>query len=198
MKRVMQTILLSVTLALPVLGEDQKESSEEPLRTEAAVLVSVTGTVQAVDPAKREVTLKGPLGNTVTFAVAKRVRRFNEIKAGDNVTANYYISLAGELREPTTEEKETPITVLNGLARAPEGTEPAAGGLHQVKVVTSVEGLDLPTRTVTLKGPRGNYVTVRPQEPNNLKKLRLGDTIVVTYTEALAVSLEKVPATKVE
>jgi len=137
MKRVMQTILLSVTLALPVLGEDQKESSEEPLRTEAAVLVSVTGTVQAVDPAKREVTLKGPLGNTVTFAVDKRVRRFNEIKAGDNVTANYYISLAGELREPTTEEKETPITVLNGLARAPEGTEPAAGGLHQVKVVTS-------------------------------------------------------------
>ncbi len=30
---------------------------------------------------------------------------------------------------------------------------------------------------------------------DNLKKLRLGDTIVVTYTEALAASVEQVAAT---
>ena len=57
--------------------------------------------------------------------------------------------------------------------------------------MNSIEGLDRPTRSLTLKGPRGNYVTVRARDVNNLQKLRLGDTIVVTYAEALAVSLEK-------
>ena len=59
------------------------------------------------------------------------------------------------------------------------------------KVVATVEGLDRPTRSVTLKGPRGKYITVRARELENLQKLRLGDTIVVTYAEALAISLEK-------
>jgi hypothetical protein len=44
---------------------------------------------------------------------------------------------------------------------------------------------------VTLKGPRGNYATVRARDHRNLEKLRLGDTIVVTYTEALAISVDK-------
>ena len=34
-----------------------------------AVLVTMTASVEAIDPATREVTLKGPLGNTVTFTV---------------------------------------------------------------------------------------------------------------------------------
>jgi len=61
------------------------------------------------------------------------------------------------------------------------------------RVVTTVEGLERPTRLVTLKGPLGNYVSVRARNVDNLEKLRLGDTIVVTYTEALAISLEKAP-----
>jgi hypothetical protein len=111
-------------------------------------------------------------------------------------TASCFAQAKQSTREPTTEEKQAPLTVLGGLARAPQGTEPAGGGLHQIKAVTTVEGIDLPTQTVTLKGPRGNYVTVRAEDPENLKKLRVGDTIVVTYTEALAVSLEKAPGLK--
>jgi hypothetical protein len=52
--------------------------------------------------------------------------------------------------------------------------------------------LDRPTQTVTLKGPGGRYVTVRVADPKILEKPRLGDTVVVTAAEALAVSLEKV------
>jgi len=43
--------------------------------------------------------------------------------------------------------------------------------------------------------PRGNYATVRAKNVDNLKKLRLGDTIVVTYTEAFAVAVDKAPVT---
>ena len=196
MKTRIQTISLMLTLAFSAAAQEKKESASKPLSAGNGVLISVTADVESIDLDKREVTLKGPLGNAVTFVVDKRVQRLDQVKAGDHVSADYYVSIAAEVRLPTAEEKAGPITVLDELADAPAGTEPAGGGLHQIKIVTTVEGLDVPTQTVTLKGPRGNSVMIRVQNPDNLKKLRLGDTIVVTYTEALAVSLEKVPAKK--
>jgi hypothetical protein len=197
MKTFISGIAFICILAFPGAAQEKKESTRaDELTAAGAVLVSITAKIEAIDPAKREVTLKGPLGNTVTVAVDEKVKRLNEFKVGDHVTAEYFVAVAGELREPTAEEKASPLTIQGGAARAPEETAPAAGGLRQIKAVTTVEGIDLPTQTVTLKGPRGKYLTVRAQDPENLKKLRIGDTIVVTYTEALAVSLEKAPAAK--
>lgn len=156
------------------------------------VLVSVTASVEAIDYATREATLKGPLGNTVTFTVDQRVQRLNEIKVGDLIRADYYISIAAELRKPTPEEEEHPLVVLDAAGKAPPGTSPAAGGLRRFKVVTTIEGLDRPTETITVKGPRGNYLTARVADPSRLTQMRIGEHIVITYTEALAISLEKV------
>ncbi len=81
--------------------------------------------------------------------------------------------------------------LVDAAAKAPPGTSPAAGGLRRFKVVTTVEGLDRPTQTVTVKGPLGNCLTARVADPLNLTRMRIGDRIVVTYTEAVAISLEK-------
>jgi hypothetical protein len=156
------------------------------------VLVTITASVQAINPETREVTLKGPLGNEVTFTVDQQVKRLNEVKVGDLVEADYYVSFAAELRKPTAEEVKEPIVLLGAVGKAPPGTSPAAGGLRQFKVVTTIEGLDRPTRTITVKGPRGNYFTARVAEPSRLTQMRIGENIVLTYTEALAISLEKV------
>jgi len=172
-------------------AEQQARVSEEPLSREKTVLVTVEASIEAVDYTNREVVLKGPLGNKVTFTVDKSVKRFDEFKDCDVVRADYYVSVAAELREPTAQEKETPFVMLEEAGKAPPGTSPAAGGLRRFKVVATIEGLDRPTQTVTVRGPRGNYLTVRAQDPSRLTQLRIGDTVVVTYTEALAVSLEK-------
>jgi hypothetical protein len=164
---------------------------KEPMGREDAVLLSVTATVKAIDYTTREVTLKGPLGNEVTFTVDKRVKRLNEVKVGDEITADYYVSVAGEVREPTPEEEKEPIVALGAAGKAPPGTSPAAGGLRQFKVVTTIEGLDRPTRTITVKGPRGNYLTARVADPSRLTQVKIGDHVIVTYTEALAISLEE-------
>jgi hypothetical protein len=156
------------------------------------VLVTITASVEAVDQQKREVTLKGPLGNKETFTVDKKVKRFDEVKVGDFVRVDYYISVAAELRKATAEEKESPMTLLEAGAKAPPGVSPAVGGLRRFKVVATVEGLDRPTSTVTVKGPRDNYLTVRVPDPSRLSELRIGDNIVLTFTEAVAVGLEKV------
>ena len=183
----------AVMLALGVSTSIQAQDTplHEAMSREEAVLLSVTAKVEAVDLEKREITLKGPLGNVETLTVEKTVKRLDEVKPGDEVTAKYYVSVAAELREPTQQEKENPIMIVTGAAKAPKSSDPAAAGVRVIQVVATVEGLQRPTRMVTLKGPRGNYLNVRAKDPKRLEKLHLGDTIVVTFTEALAISLEK-------
>jgi hypothetical protein len=185
----------SICAALLLAGNASIMAAEQqsgaPPSREETVLVTATASIEAIDYTNREVVLKGPLGNEVTFTVDKAVKRFGEFKVGDFVRADYYVSVAAELREPTAEEKEKPLVVLGAVGKAPPGTSPAAGGLREFKVVTTIEGLDRPTQSVTLKGPRGKYITVRVQDPSRLTQARIGDTVVVTYTEALAISLEK-------
>lgn len=183
--------LLAAGQYTALAAEENQAPTGAPMSREEAILVSLTASVQAIDYTNREVTLKGPLGNEVTFTVDQRVKRLDEVKVGDVVRADYYVSIAAELRKPTSEEEKNPLVVLDAAGKAPPGTSPAAGGLRRIRVVTTIEGLDRPTETVTVKGPRGHYLTVRVADPSNLTKMRIGDNIVVTYTEALAISLEK-------
>jgi Cu/Ag efflux protein CusF len=166
-------------------------AAQQPLSSQDAALVSVTARIEAINPATREITLKGPLGNVVTFTVDTRVTRFNEFKVGDEITADYYVSLAAELRPPTEEEKKNPVTVQQQLAKAPLDTAPAAGGLRVTKAIVTIEGLDRPTKTITVKTPSGQLLTTEVKDVANLSKVHIGDTLAVTYTEALAISLEK-------
>lgn len=186
------TALLFWALRGAVLAAEEPAVASSPVPSrEEAVLVSITASVEAIDYTNREVTLKGPLGNTATFTVDQRVKRFKEIQPGDLVHADYYVSLAAELRKPTAEEQENPLVLLDAAGKAPPGTSPAAGGLRRFKAVTTIEGLDLSTQTVTVKGPRGNSLTARVKDPSQLANMKLGDNIVVTYTEAIAISVEK-------
>lgn len=194
MKRIFIPALLGGALALGTLAADKPEAGRPvPTAREDAFAVTVKASVEAVDLATREVTLKGPLGNVVTLTVDPAVKRLNEIKVGDFVRADYYLSVAAELRKPTPEEEQNPITVLEGAAKAPPGASPAARGLRRLKVVATIEGLDRSTQTVTVKGPLGNHLTARVADPAVLGRLQLGEKVVLTVTEALAISLEKVP-----
>jgi hypothetical protein len=169
-----------------------EQTESKPVTRREAELTTITATVESVDLDKREVTLKGPSGNKVTLEADKSVQRLNEIKPGDTVRATYYQSVVATLREPTAEEKANPLMLKEGAGRAPETESPAAGVARRVTVVATIDSVDRSAQTVTVKGPRGNTVTAKVENPANLEKMQEGKTIVITYTEALALSLEKV------
>jgi hypothetical protein len=168
------------------------DTKSAPLGRKEAILITMTAQVEAIDLANRELTLKGPLGNSETLIADKRIKRLDEVKVGDLVQADYYISVAAELRKPTPEEEKTPLVVIEAEGKAPASESPAGGTLRRFKVVTTIEGLDRQTQTVKVKGPRGHYFTARVADPARLTQARIGDTIVIVYTEALAISIEKV------
>jgi hypothetical protein len=187
-------IALSIALACVVLASTvraaEKGQERRPPR-EKWILVSLDATVEAIDYESREVVLRGPLGNLVTVVADDRVKRLAEIKAGDIIHTEYWTYLKAEFRDPTSAEQAEPLTVLVAGGKAPEGWDPAAEVGAVVKAVVTVEIIDRPDMIVTVRGPRGNYVSIPVEDPAILEKLHIGEVVVLTYAEALALSLVK-------
>ena len=155
-----------------------------------ALLLTYTGTITDIDYADREMTLKDSQGRLETFVVDKKVQRFNEAKVGDKVSLDYYLGFNAEVRSPTAEEERNPLVVQSGSGKAGRDAAPAAYGMRQIRAVVTIESLDRKAQTVTVKGPRGKYFTARVIDPSRLEKVHIGDTILMTFTEAAAVSLK--------
>ncbi len=57
------------------------------------------GTVEAVDPVKRRVTLKGSEGKSRTMKVDPSVKRLDEVKKGDQIVVRYTEAIAFSVRK---------------------------------------------------------------------------------------------------
>jgi Cu/Ag efflux protein CusF len=171
----------------------QSAVATAPGKVAGAATTEVTAKVIAVDPAQRTVTLQGASGKTRTIEVGDQVRNFDQIKVGDMVHAKYTQALALELKKgaatmgtPTEEGSITPPP-------AP-GAKPGGTVARKVTAMTEVVAVDPAKQMVTLRGPAGNEVDVDVQDPNQLKNIKKGDHVQVTYVEALAIAVAEEPA----
>jgi hypothetical protein len=188
--------LIAATLAATAFAQkpDAKGGvvvTSEPGRAAAVRAVEISAQVVGIDKATRTVTLKGPQGNAVDVVAGDEVRNFDQIKLGDFVVARYAQALTLELRK--TKGAAGDVTVSEGAARAKPGERPAVAGARQVTAIANVIAVDPKKSTITLKGPRGNVVTLDVQNPDQFKVVKKGDQVEVTYTEALALSVEPAP-----
>jgi len=172
-------------------GRRWGEPTNQPviLSRNSSASLRYTGTITDIDYSTREVTLKDSQGQLETFVVDKRVQRLNEAKVGDKVTLDYYLGFNAEVRKPTPEEEQNPLVVLKATGRAEPDESPAGGDVRQIRAVVTIEGLDRANQTITVKGPRGKYYVARVIDPSRLDEVHIGDTIVMTFTEAQAISL---------
>ena len=70
-----------------------------------------------------------------------------------------------------------------------------AAALRTVEISAQVVGIEKSTRTVTLKGPKGNVVdVVAGDEVRNFDQIKLGDFVFVRYAQALSLELRKTKA----
>jgi len=150
-------------------------------------VAQITASVEAVDSAKRTVTLKGPAGDIVVLAVGSEVQNFDRIRAGDLVMVRYLDALTLELRKRGTALRERNDRDVTD--RAPPGERPGAIAAHEVHVVADVIGVDPLTRTVRLRGPT-RVVDLRVDDPEQFKLVAVGDQVEATYTEAVVISVE--------
>ena len=58
--------------------------------------------------------------------------------------------------------------------------------------MVEVAAKDMEAMLVTLKGPKGNYVVLPVKDASLLAELKIGERGVVTYSEVVALTLEKI------
>jgi len=196
MKRIIIGVLAGMLL-LPIAtggwaaepaGKSPAKKAEPP-SWKTSLLVEETATVQAIDQSTRMVTLKGPKGNSLTFKAGEEVRNLAQVKAGDEVKFAFYESLA--VRVLKTGEAFPAASESEAMARAKKGEMPAGVVGKEMTANVTITAIDKAAKTATLKKEDGKSVTVTPLDPKNLDKVKVGDRLVLTYTEVVAVKVEK-------
>lgn len=155
-------------------------------------LSTVTATVQAVYPDKRSVTLVGPKGKVQTIFVDEKVK-LDRIKAGDRVKVSFYQGLAAQIAKngrTVTDPAASTFAYKN-----PNG--PGGGAGASITVTVKILGIDPGTNQVAFQSQDGmqDVVAVKsPEMKKFIRTLKPGDTVDVTYTESVALSITPAPA----
>lgn len=195
-KTLLASAIAFATLGFPALAQQPGTAggtivASEPGRVVAAREAQVSAQVVGLDKTTRTVTLKGPKGNVVDIVAGDEVRNFDQIKVGDFVVARYVQSLTLELRKTKAGIREG--TEREAAVRAQPGERPAGAVGRQVTVIADVIGVNPKGKTITLRGPKGNVVTLDVHNPDQFKVVKKGDQVEAVYTEALAMSVEPAP-----
>jgi len=165
-------------------------TSSEPGKASVEHIVDVTATVIAIDRTTRDITLKGPKGNRLVVTAGPEVNNFDQINVGDKVHARYIEALVLELKKGNdlavtrTEEK--------GAMGAMPGQQPHGVVGRRITVVADVVAVNRETKTVTLQGPELT-AEVKVDSPDQLRRIKKGDQVYATYTQALAMVVEPSP-----
>ncbi len=186
-------LIASMIMALLFAGCQSTGTKADERRTprEISKKVTIKAKVESIDLQKRIVVLRSQIGNIVTLKVPKDAKRLNEIKRGDIVTASYWAYLLTEFRDPTPEEEQVPYLEMSGTKKTPKDIAPGRSGDIVIRAVVTVEVINRKDKLVTIKGPRGNYVTLPVEDESLLEDLKVGEVGVITYIEAFVLAIEK-------
>jgi Cu/Ag efflux protein CusF len=89
---------------------------------------------------------------------------------------------------PPLDAQQPPGVVKGGTVATAPGKLAAVSTAH---IIATVERVDAANRTVSLKGPRGVVTMDVGEKVRNLPQVKVGDRVVVTYAQALALDLKK-------
>jgi Cu/Ag efflux protein CusF len=151
-------------------------------------VLSMTGTVKKVDTKKREVWLTDNAGVEHMINVPEDVTRLDAVKKGDTLNLTYKQAIALSLKKGG--EVNAPSEVQ--VAERKPGELPGGGMARQITASAKVTKIDPEKNTLTFKGPEGNSDTINVSDPQmqaDMKKIKVGDRIQATYTEAIAMSV---------
>lgn len=154
----------------------------------AAQAVQIRATISAIDKDKGTVTLKGPQGRTVTLEVRDK-QKFDVIKVGDPVVAKYVEALV--VKVVKSGSASPGVSMQEARVTSKPGENPAGAIGREISITATVTAINKKAHTVTIKGPDGSTDTVKATNPKNLDAIKVGDLVDITYTQALAVALDK-------
>lgn len=187
--------LLVLGLALVGFG-CQHNSGPAPLNLEQTEQLSAT--INHIDRERRLVQLVAPDGGQLTIEAGPEVRNFDQLQVGDTVVATYYAAIAAELRQRGKGDAaaEAPAGAVYTLRSNP-GERPGAAAGRVATVSVVIDQVDPSFHTITYTDAAGLTRVIGINDPEAqqfIAKLKKGDVVDVTFSEAFAISVEPVGA----
>jgi len=173
--------VLAALVVLPLVARAQKPVTE----TDA---IELTTKIEAIDKTARLVTLKDKDGETETIYCGPEVKRFDELKVGDTITMRYYESIAYAIRKPG-QPSGLPATSGPKITRG-QGARPSGTIAQQETATVTLKAIDLKVPSVTVLTEDGRTMSFKVEDKKNLKDVRVGDKVEITYTEAVMISVK--------
>jgi hypothetical protein len=185
--KIARTVALALTLSAAA-ALAQEAPAEKPFFS-ATQAMQLTAEVVMVDRENHRVTLRGPEGRERTLELGPEARRLDEVEVGDTVAVEFVQHM--DLEVAALGDVAPGQGTMAAVARAPESEQPGMIAAETTILAASVVAIDLDAGTFKLKWEKGvQEYTAR--DPENLKRAEVGDTVIVTFTEAIALQLQEV------
>jgi hypothetical protein len=159
-----------------------------PPKARAVVVAETEAIVElvSVDRDTRNIVVRGPTGAMLTIAVPPEAQNLDRVKPGDRFTVRYLKAVALALRKGG----EAFASELQTVELAPQGGTPGGRVVNTKQVTAVVSEVDRPSRTLTVQGAQKERVSLRvADEVRGFDEIAVGDTIALTYTEAIAMKM---------
>jgi Cu/Ag efflux protein CusF len=147
---------------------------------------TTTATVEAVDEAARRLTIRTAKGEMRTITVPAEATRLSEVKPGDTITATFYDNMVLRVKQPGEPDVDTRDldVVTAGKSAKPGGTSAS-----QQTMTATIDAIDMNEPSISFKGPKDWKYRTRVQDKNALQKVKVGDRVDITWTEATLVKV---------
>jgi hypothetical protein len=180
MKR-LTVILSAFGLALALFQPSWAQTRSLPTQT-----VTLSGTVETIDQARRVVNIKTPDGKFETIDVPPAAKRFDELKVGDKVSIIYNNTVSARLKPPG----EAPVNTTTGTSTAGQGERPGGTASAERTMTATISGIDKSASSITFAGPNGWKYSRRVVDPTVLDKLKVGDQVDITWDTNVTVAVQ--------
>ncbi|MEL7449706.1 MAG: hypothetical protein AAFN78_10885 [Pseudomonadota bacterium] len=179
--------LASACLAMFLAGCATAPKPPEPL--EVGVTQEIQAEVVSVNHDTRLLVLRGPEGNELVTRAGPEVRNLAQVRAGDVLTVAFYTGYTVAMAEPGSSGADVEMA----SERRPEGERPGAAAGLTTRATIEIFTVAEDGSAVSFRDSEGRMqvIDVRREESREFaRKLKKGDKVDLTYTEAVAVSVD--------
>jgi len=146
----------------------------------------INATVEAADAASRILEIKDlDTYKILTVSVPQAVQGFDTIGVGDKIQIEVAEGLLLEVQPAESETVAKTTVAIPGRSSDNPIRSPSTG----LKGTVTITSIDSTTRVVQFQDGDGNQYQVRAGPTLSLEKVKVGDRLLATYVEAVAITL---------
>jgi len=181
------TLVALLSVSTVALAQDDAAPMERPAMS-ASQSMTVSAVVEAIDLETRIVTVRKADGEELTFTASDEARNLDQVSVGDVLIAEYVESI--DIQVFANDGMEPEAAAAAAMARTKEGDMPGFAAMEQVVITATVEDINIEANTFKLKGVDGTVNEYVARNPENLKRAKVGDLVIMTVTNAVAITVE--------